>query len=1088
MSRLLSGSLFAILFLGLLAPLGAQTKLLRYPDLHDDTIVFSYAGDLWKATVRGGTAVRLTAHPGREIFPRISPDGSMVAFTGQYDGDEQVYVMPITGGEPKQLTFYPARGPLPTRWGFDHQVYGWTADGTQVLFRSMRYGWDLTDTKLFTVPLTGGLPTPLEMPVAGGGDLSPDDSKVVYSPLTRDFRSWKRYEGGWAQDLWIFDRKTNTAQQITDDKRTERDPMWIGDSIWYASDSNGTLNLWRFDIKAGKNERVTDSTRWDIRWPTRANDARIVYELNGEIEIFDANSRTAQQVKITVPTDGLAARPSRISARGNMEQWNISPDGKRAVVAARGDIFSVPVGKGPTRNLTADVVEHAKWPSWSPDGKSILFISDRSGEEELWMVAQDGRSAPEQLTTGGTGMRYRATWSPKGTHAAFSDKDGKLHVLTLEGKKLTEVADEQSGFLNDFAWSPCGGHIAFSMQDHSTMRSIYIWSAGDGQVRRVTGQMSSEYNPAWGPDGDYLYFLSPRTYAPQIGFNEWNYVLDRPEGIFAMALRKDVAHPFPPESEEVEIESDGDEDEKKDDEKGDGPIVIDFEGLGSRVARVPVGADNYGSLGVVKGHLVYSRTGPFYYGRGSDVRTELRAFSLKSREVHTIIEGSSPSYAVSHDGKQMLVFKGGTLHRVDAAKKGGSPKALDLGGLVVDRDPRAEIAHVYDEVFRRFRDFFYARNMHGYDWQALRDQYAEWLPHIRHRDDLNYVISELIGELNVGHAYISGGDFEMPERRPVGLLGAEFAVDAAANKLRIAKILEGQNEEDAYRSPLTEIGVNVSEGDYLLAIDGLPVDASSNPYSMLRERATHPIRLTVSANADGSNPRDVTVRPIRSEGDLRYIAMVEGNRRKVEEMTGGRVGYIHIPDMGAGGIAQFIKTYYPQIRKEGMIVDVRNNGGGNVSQMILERLGRKLLGTGKARSSDRVTTYPYQVFHGHMVCLLNENSASDGDIFPYRFREKGLGPLIGKRSWGGVIGIAGRGPLLDGGDVRVPEFGFMNAKGEWVIEGVGVAPDIEVANDPASVIAGEDRQLERGVAEVLKAMEAEPRKLPTPAPDPVRTK
>jgi len=1078
---------------------GAQTKLLRFPDIHDDQVVFCHAGDIWLVSAGGGTARHLTSHPGQELFPKFSPDGQWIAFTGQYDGDEQVYVMPTAGGVPVQLTFYPAHGPLPPRWGFDNQVYGWTPDGTAVLFRSMRYGWDLTDTRLYTVKVTGGLPTALPMPVSGAGDYSPDAKRIAYSPLIRDFRTWKRYEGGWAQDLYIFDLQTDEATQITDNIRTDRDPMWIGDRIYFASDRDGKLNLYFYDIATGNTEQVTKETVYDVRWPSADSMGHIVFELNGELRIYDTNERATRDLSVFVPDDGVAMRPSHVSAANDIEHWGLSPDGKRAVIAARGDIFTVPAEKGPTRNLTNSSGAHDKWPNWSPDGTRIAYLSDATGEEEIYVVAQDGSSAPEQLTKNGVGMRYRPLWSPDGSRIVFSDKNGKLYVVDVEQKAMQEIAHDPDGNLFDYDWSPNGGHLAFSMGDENGFNSIYIWSAKSNDVRRVTGAIFNEFEPVWDPKGDYLFYFSDRMFQPQIGSYEWNYLVDRETGIYALALRKDVKHPFPPQSDEVSVEGEK-KDEKSDEKKGDKDkkdkeekekkkeyVKIDFEGLADRVTRVPVEDDNYFNLSAIDGHLLYQRGGPFYYGRRSDIKPSLHIFSMEDREESTLAEDVG-GYALSRDGKKILVRSNGAFKLYDAKPKPGDAKTVSTDGLMVDRIPAEEWAEVFDEVWRRFRDFFYVENMHGYDWKAIGDRYRPLLAHVGHRADLNYVLGEMIAELTVSHAYISGGDYEMPDRPNAGLPGARFALDEGAGRYRIVKILTGQNEEPRYRAPLTEVGVDISEGDYVLAIDGEELTADRNPYEMLLYKQNRPVELTVNTRPEMKGARKVTYNPIGQERSLVYLDWVNQNREKVAKATNGRVGYLHVPDMGSNGIREFIKWYYGQIRKEGLIVDVRGNGGGNVSQMLIERLGRKLLSVDYSRNSKFASTYPATVFDGSMVCLLNQTSASDGDIFPAMFRQAGLGPLIGKRSWGGVIGITGHGPRIDGGSVYVPEFGFINTKGEWDIENYGVEPDIEVDNDPKSVIEGRDPQLERGIEEVLKLMERNPKHLPKKPRDPVRAK
>jgi tricorn protease len=594
------------------------------------------------------------------------------------------------------------------------------------------------------------------------------------------------------------------------------------------------------------------------------------------------------------------------------------------------------------------------------------------------------------------------------------------------------------------------------------------------------------------PNGDFLWYLSDRSYAPLVSGLEWNFATDRQTGVFGLALRKDVKHPFAPESDEVETpKAEAAASKPAGDTKPAAesaaaavkPIVIEWEGLAGRAVRVPVDADNLGNLTANKEHLFWVRSGAFYYGRDSYAPSRLEAFSLKDRKATTLVDDLG-GYELSADGSKLVTSEGGGLFRYDASAKGrDSKKAIPTGDLAANRDPRAEWRTIYWEVWRRYRDLFYVENMHGYDWKALGRRYAEWLPHVAHRSDLNYLMGELIAELNVGHAYVEGGDYEVPARPRTALLGCEFALDAASGRYRIAKIFPGQNEEETYRSPLTEVGVDIREGDYLLAIDGVELRAPENPYRLLRYKADRALTLNVAADATGAGARKVAVRPISSEANLRYLAWTAKNRATVDRLSGGRLAYVHIPDMSEDGMREFVKWYFGQVRKEGLIVDDRNNGGGNISQMVIERLRRVLLGTEFTRNVEFTGTYPQVVFNGPMACLLNENSASDGDIFPWMFRQAGLGPLIGKRSWGGVVGISGRGPLLDGGQTFVPEFGNADAKGQWAVEGHGVDPDIVIENDPASIIAGRDPQLERAVAEVLKAAEAKKAALPTrPAP------
>jgi tricorn protease len=775
----------------------------------------------------------------------------------------------------------------------------------------------------------------------------------------------------------------------------------------------------------------------------------------------------------------------------------LSPKGERALVVARGDIFTTPIEKGPTRNLTNSSNAHDKFAQWSPDGSTIAFVSDMDGEDELYLINQDGLGKPQQLTHGFHAMLYQPSWAPDGKRIAFSDKDGKLFVLTLDDKKVTQIAQNPRGRIRSYPWSEDGGHLAFTMDEPNDFSCVYVWSVNDGQIHRVTDPLYDSGQPAWDPDGNYLYFISTREFAPQLSGVEWNYASNRGRSLLALTLRKDGKNPFPPESDEVTITKSGEDSsdknktsekaEDKKEEKKKEYIRIDFDGLPDRVTRVPVDADNYYRLVVTKEYLVYPRFGSFFYGRDSYPQTSLVLFSLKDRKETTLVD-KLDSFDVSRDGKKVLVRDGKTFKLYDVKPEGKSnPKTVSTENLMVDRVPQQEWVEIFNEVVRRYRDFFYVPNMHGYDWNALRDQYRPLVDYVAHRSDLNYVIGEMIAELSVSHAYITGGDFDIPERPQVALPGARIELDSSAGRYRITKIYRGQNEEEIYRSPLTEVGVDVKEGDYILAIDGRDLTPKDNPYQFLRNKANRPVQLTVNAKPTSDGSHTISYRPITSETNLIYLDWVTHNRDAVSHATGGKVGYIHIPDMGADGIREFIKYFYPQIRKQALIVDVRANGGGNVSQMLIERLRRELLGTEFDRVDKQTGTYPYQVFYGPKVCLINETSASDGDIFPYMFRQAGLGPLIGKRTWGGVVGISGRGPLLDGGQVFVPESATASVEGKYVIEGHGVDPDIVVENDPAAVIAGRDPQLERAIEEIQKALQANPKNLPSRPPDPVKT-
>src|SRR3984957_18862877 len=1081
----------AVLLLLPFAPHAAATKLLRFPDVWHDRIVFSYAGDLWSVGTRGGTATRLTAKPGPELFGKFSPDGRSIAFTGQYGGDEQVYVIPSGGGVPRQLTFYPAPGPLAERWGYDNQVYGWTPDGTAVLFRSARDGYILTDSKLYTVPMNGGAATALPMPISGAGHFSPDGKRIVYSPLWRDFRSEKRYQGGWANDLYIFDLAHPSLLQVTKDPRTDRDPMWIGDAVYFNSDRSGVFNLYRYDIATGQTKQLTRYEDWDVRWPSADAQGQIVYESNGELHIYDTRDNQDRALSILVPADDTTTRPQSVNAADYIESFALSPGGERLAIVARGDVFSVPVEHGTTRNLTQSSNAHDREVAWSTDGKRLAYVSDRSGEEEVYVQAQNGNAPAVQVTSGSSSRFYSPRWSGDDKHIAVGDNTGRLYMIEVATKRRITIVKDPAELAQDYRWSPDGQYLSYSLNEPNGFSGVFIWSVADGKSRRVTPQLFNAHSPAWAPNGELLYFLSEREYQPLLSTIEFDFATDRQTGLFAVSLRKDVKNPFGIRDDEPGDGKDGDSDSGKQKAKTKVPMKIEFEGIEQRAIRVPVEADDLTNLEAGDEVLLYQRNGPFYYGRESSVKPSVMAYSIKDREAKPVADDVT-AWSATADGKHVLArlsSKEIKYFEVDTGSKSVSEdaKTVSLAGLATTRVPAAEWREIFAECWRRYRDYFYVENMHGYDWQKLREKYQPLLDFVGSRADLNYVIGEMIAELTVQHAYIEGGDLGLPNRPFVALPGARFELDAAAGRYRIAKIFAGQNEEERYRSPLTEVGVDVRVGDYLLAINGRELKAGTDPYELLQAAPNQPAEWRISETADGKSPRTIRYQPLGTENGLLYLAWVTDNRARVDRMSNGRLGYIHIPDMGEGGIREFIKWWYPQVRKEGLVVDVRDNAGGDISEMLIERLARTLHGTGFARNHQTTDTYPRVVQPGPKVALINEDTASDGDIFSYAFRQWKIGPLIGKRTWGGTVGITDHGPLLDGGLVFVPEFGTGDEHGDWIIEGHGVDPDIVVEQDPVEVMKGHDPQLERGVKELMMLLPQRPAGLPQRAAPPVKT-
>jgi tricorn protease len=1082
----------ATLGLCALAPIvSAQTKLLRFPDICNDRVIFTYAGDLWTVSAQGGTAIRLTAGPGLQESAKFSPDCSQIAFTGQYSGEDQVYTMPTNGGVPTQLTYYPALGPLPQRWGFDNQVYGWTPDGKNILFRSYIDGFSLAQPRLYTVDKEGGIPQALPMPISGVGEFSPDGKQLVYSPLFRDFRTWNRYQGGWAEDLYIFDLATQQGRNITNNPRTDRDPIWIGNAIYFVSDRDDVLNLYRYDIAGGTTTQLTKHRQFDVRWASGDRNGHIAYELGGELRIYDTTTNQDRAISIAVPTDGTRTRSEHLTVADKIEQFGLSPHGERAVFVARGDLFSAPVENGITRNLSHTPDAHEREAAWSPNGKRIAYVSDASGDEAIWSRNADGDDAPQQLTHEIFGRLYSLRWSPDGKRIAFSDSANRVQVMDLGSGKVSEIAKDPFGLARDYAWSAKGGYLAYTLNEENTQSSIFVWTAVSGKSTRVTDPQFGESTPAFSPDGKFLYFLGAREWAPQISAVEFDFAANRNIGIYALTLQKDGPSPFPVQNDEPKAkkEDDGDQDKHEDKSKKDKKDEIeriDFDGLVGRLTRVPIDADNIQSLAITDKAIVYSVSDGFYYGRDGRFKPQIHVFKFKDRKDKTLVENVENA-ALSDDGEKILVQSGGSYKVYDVDGDGKDGKNVNTSGLALTREPRQEFAEIFREVWRRYRDYFYAANMNGYDWNALRAKYEPQLKYVGDRSDLNYLLGQMVAELNNSHSYVSGGDLKLPKKPTVGLLGATFELDKTAGRYRIKSILPGENDEERYRSPLTEVGINVHVGDYILAINGQDLTANDNPYRLLQIAPGQLVELRVNSKPSTDGARSVLVKPITSENELRYHAWVEHNRRYVEEKSGGKIGYVYIPDMGGDGIREFIKWFYPQIRKQGLVVDVRNNGGGNVSSMIIERLARTLLGVNYDRNAIGTGTYPPTVFHGYMAALINETSASDGDIFAYMFKQAKLGPTIGKRTWGGTVGINDYGPLLDGGQVEVPEFvAIADLQGNYHVEGEGVSPDIEVENDVLSTIHGKDPQLDRAIAEIMAKIQTNPPTLPQRQSDPVK--
>ncbi len=1082
----------------------SPTKLLRFPATNGSSIVFSYAGQLYTVDAAGGTARRLTDGPGYAIFPRFSNDGAQLAFTAQYDGNTEVYVMPSAGGPPKRLTVSATldRDDLSDRMGPNNIVMTWRHTAPEVVFRSRWHSFNPFIGQLYTVGLDGDVPTQLPVPRGGFVSYSPDDTKIAYNRVFREFRTWKHYLGGMADDIWIYDLKTGALEDITNNPAQDLFPMWAPNGkIYFVSERTPRANLFSYDLATKQTKQLTNFTVYDVKFPSIGPGA-IVFEQAGQVWRFDLATEKAAPVPITVAEDSVSTRPGLVNVAKFIESVDVAPDGQRVTVVARGDVFTVPAKDGPTRNLTQTQGVHERSAVWSPDGKSIAYLSDATGEYELFVRAQDGRSPAVQLTTGGDTYYFNLKWSPDSKKILWADRKQRLRWVDVDTKVVSLVQENPDAPIVDYSWSPDSLWVTWVQDVTGTLPKVMIYGLAGKTTLTVADSSYASSRPTFSDDGKWLLFASARDYRPIYSDTEFNHAYQDMERIYLVALAKDTPSPFAPKSDEVAIAKDDDaaKSDKADDAKSDSakpagkkekkPIVVkvDTDGLTERVISLPIAPSNYGPIRMVGDKVYYRRVpgGPVGgggggegFGGGAMTKSVIAMYDLKAKKETEL--GNFDTFEISANGKKMLLrlARDYSLIETPVAHIELKPDSkLDFSGLEVRLDRPAEWKQIYDEGWRQLRDFYYAPNMHNVGWAAQHDKYAALLPWVASRNDLTYLIGELIGELHSGHTYVGDGDRPQAPRIKTGLLGAELSRDPASRAYRIDKIIPGENWQTKTRSPLTELGVNVSTGDYILAVNGAPTRDLANIYSALVGTVGKQVVLRVNSKPVDEGAHDITIVPIGDEAPLYYDAWVQGNIDYVAKKTGGKVGYLHIPDMGPEGLNEFVRRFYPQLDKEALIVDVRGNGGGNVSPQIIERLRRELVMI-EVRRNGTPQTNPSSMLLGPKITLMNEYSASDGDIFPYRFKTLGLGKLVGKRSWGGVVGIAGSLPFTDGGTLMKPEFAPYAKDGSgWVIEGHGVDPDIVVDNDPAREFKGEDQQLDRAIDEIVTELKTQRQTLP----------
>lgn len=1099
--------------------------MLRYPDVSATHIVFVYANDLWLVGRDGGVATLLASPPGQELHPKFSGDGQTIAFVGNYEGNRDLYVLPTLGGISRRVTYHPA----------SEQLCEWAPDG-RLIFMTNGFAGLPRQMQLFTISPEGGLPEQLPVPYGANGAISPDGQWLAYQPHSIDFRTWKRYRGGMATDIWLLNLRTNESRKITDWEGTDTLPMWHGSTIYYLSDEGEPyrLNIWAYDTDSRQRRQITKFEEFDVKWPSigpgPTGKGEIVFQYGPRLMLLDLATGQSKAVDVIIPGDRPLLRPKKTDVSNFLSSWNISATGKRALFEARGDVWTVPAKEGSPRRLTRTSGAAERDPIWSPDGRWIAYLSDATGEYEIYVLQSDGVGEPRQITKDGTHFRFLVSWSPDSKRIVFTDKAGAMFLCDAETGASTLVdTDPWTGQLRP-SWSHDSRWMVYSKGSDNRNNAIWLYNVETGAKQQVTSDMFNDTWPTFDREGDFLYFSSNRDFGSPVYEDlgtTWVYAAT--DKLYAVPLRKDVKSPLAPKSDEEKWEEkkDGEEgkkdengkdgeaenqtgerdgngsegtedkpaDEKKDaDNKSDKkkkekkPVEIDLEGFEARAIELPAKRGNYSQLSVNdKKQLLYVRSSP----RGIEDRSSIFIIDLFDEKADTkeekTVAADAGSYAISSDGKKLLIRKGEGAGPPGRRSGGGAPgfyivsaaadqkldKPVSMAGMGIDVDPRAEWRQIFKEAWRLHRDYFYVANMHGVDWKAVGRQYEAMLEDCTSRDDLTYVIGEMISELNVGHAYVRGfGDVEREPQVPVGLLGCDYTFENGA--YRIAKIYEGAAWDTDARSPLRVPGHEVNEGEYLLAINGVPLDARRDPWSALVGLAGRGVTLTVSTRpAKDEDAREVVVKTLDSEVPQRYRAWIEKNRAYVADQTRGRVGYIYVPNTGVDGQNDLFRQFQGQKHLAALIIDERWNGGGQIPTRFIELLNRPATNYW-ARRDGNDWPWPPDAHQGPKCMLINGLAGSGGDMFPWLFRQSGLGKLIGTRTWGGLVGITGIPQFIDGGNTNVPTFGFYKNNGTWGVEGHGVDPDLEVIDDPAKMVGGKDPQLDAAIGHILYELEHNP--------------
>lgn len=1092
MKRHLSSAILLSLLCCFISESKAQinARLLQQPDVSETLITFVYAGDVWTVPKTGGTAIRLSSPAGLESFPKFSPDGLSIAFSANYHGNTDVYILSIAGGIPNRLTQH----------SYGDRVIDWHPDGGKVLFASSRESGRQRYSQFYTINKNGGMAEKLPVPYGEFGVFSPDGKQFAYTQKSRTFRTWKRYRGGMAPDITLFNLEDLSSEKIIDSEANDELPMWSGNKIYFLSDrgQEKRANIWSYDMASKSVQQLTNFEDYDVHFPS-IGPKDMVFEAGGKLYLLNLADNSHKEVKVEVVTDQISLQPKLVEADKYLSNGWISPDGKRVVIEARGDLFSVPAEHGYVKNLTqtSGVAEH--YPAWSPDGKSVAFWSDKSGEYELHLKNfESGKE--EQLTNYGAGYRYQLYWSPDSKKLGFVDKAMKIKIYEIDNKRTLEVDQGLSmyqGGLQNFSvsWSSDSKWMAHSRGLKNNNIAVFLYSLATHTRHQVTSGYYSAMNPVFDPEGKYLYMLTNRSFSPNYSDLDNSFIYPNATQIAAISLRKDVASPLAPKNDEVEIEKeeeekadkdngknkkkdkkkDKDKDSDKDAEEEEIPLEIDLDGFESRMVILPEKAGNYNNIQAVKGKVVYQKHPNTGSGENGSA---VKYFDFEEREAKTVI-GDVTGYQIAANGEKMLVIKGNSLSIIDVKPDQKMDKMLWTSEMKMMVDPMAEWKQIFRDAWRLERDFFYDEGMHGVNWEEMYDRYGKLIDDAATRWDVNYILGELIGELNASHTYKGGGDQENGKNVNIGYLGVDFELKEGAYAIK--KILKGAPWDIEAKSPLDMPGVEAQEGDYLLAVNGVPLDANKEPYFAFQGLGGKTVELTLNTQPIIEGSRKVIVETMKSETRLRHLSWIEVNRKKVDDATDGKAGYIYVRSTGRDGQNELVRQFMAQWDKEGLVIDERFNSGGQIPDRFVELLNRKPLAYFAVRDG-KDWQWPPVAHFGPKVMLINGWSGSGGDAFPDYFRKAGLGPLIGTRTWGGLIGISGAPQLIDGGGVTVPTFRQYDPDGSWFREGHGVDPDIEVKEDPTSLAKGSDTQLEKAIEVILEAMKTKGYKKPDHPP------